>query len=59
MFILLHVPNAVKRIDMRIIAVSDEIERERIIDDSIMSYTCPHCGEVQTFLKHPLTLYGS
>ncbi|WP_298092835.1 CpXC domain-containing protein [uncultured Catenibacterium sp.] len=29
-------------------------QRERIIDDSIMSYTCPHCGET-TFLKHPLT----
>lgn len=30
-------------------------QRESIIDDSIMTYTCPHCGE-KTFLKHPLTL---
>ena len=29
-------------------------QRESIIDDSIMTYTCPHCGE-KTFLKHPLT----
>ena len=29
-------------------------QRESIIDDSIMTYTCPHCGEI-TFLKHPLT----
>lgn len=33
-------------------------QRERIIDDSIMSYTCPHCGET-TFLKHPLTYIDS
>ena len=29
-------------------------QRESIIDDSIMTYTCPHCGE-KTFLKHSLT----
>ena len=29
-------------------------QRESIIDGSIMTYTCPHCGE-KTFLKHPLT----
>lgn len=29
-------------------------EREIIMNDSIMSYTCPYCHEV-SFLKHPLT----
>ena len=32
-------------------------QRERIIDDSIMSYTCPHCGE--NFFKASLDLYRS
>lgn len=29
-------------------------ERDMIMDDSIMTYTCPHCHET-SFLKHPLT----